>query len=152
MKEELENVLSRETQGFRNLCNKLATGEVRIVPSQVKFFFDFVIHISSETLLMEKYAYGQVKIHESSESMVYGLPKEKKELLENQLAEMTQISAPENRFGIPQTTTHYDLLSDLYKSLGYGRADMLAIEYQNRENPYLLELMLVSTLYKAAKQ
>ncbi len=151
MKETIEEVLTRETNELRKVCQRVATMQGPIAPEKVRLYFTLILNISAEANMLEKYAYGQFKIF-SGETMLTGLSTEKKVLLFNQLADMTQAEIKTSDTGPRTRTTHYDLLANWYEELGYGRADMVLYEYQNKDNPYILELSLISALFKAAKQ
>lgn len=152
MKEKLEQVLSRETEGLQALCSKLETLQAPIEPQQVKLFFDLVLNISAKTRLLEQFAYGKLKSNADG-SMFSGLDQETRDLLLSNLEAMTQAKVPTPDYGKRTRTTHYDLLANLYEQIFTGmRADYIIAEDQNRENPYLLELLLIDALYKASKQ
>ncbi len=149
MEQELRKVLMDESKGTREFFKKLQQLEV-VEPEQVKLFFNFILNLSSELAALEQYVFGILK-SDAADSMMHGFEKldeQSRQLLVAHLEQMTQASSTNE----DDKATHQAMLSRIYTQIGYGRSNMYLFEYQNKENPLLVELTLVSTLFKLSKQ
>ncbi len=151
MSNSLLCILSEETGDFRTICSKLDQLQGPIKPQQVKYFFDLILNISAKMRMLEQLVYGKLKA-DISDRMFEKISPEKKQLLLEQLSEMTQAHVPSSGGSKRTKTTHYDLLANLYESIGYGRADQIIIEEMSNENQYFFELAMIEAVFRAAKQ
>lgn len=151
MKKLLNEILSRETSEAKIFLANLERLEHPVELSKVKDFFEFIMQISAKTLSLQQIIYGKLKVA-SNDPMFEGMSSDQKERFTLQLEEMTRAKM-QNELKKGKSETHLGLLSVIYENLYPDFvAEYVVTTGHNRENRYLLELELVDSLYRTAKQ